>query len=267
VKKWLIRLLKSLRLYKPAKIIKDYMAHYAPWNLRRRRALIAFYAQFVKEGDLCFDIGAHTGERTRIFRELGAKVICVEPQRTCLRQLYQRFGNDPYVIIVDKAVGAQEGYAELAVCEEAPEISTMSRKWREEGRFSREHEWPHSEQVVVTTLDALIQTYGVPAFCKIDVEGYEEAVLRGLTRPIPVISFEFVKEFLPEAKHCMDYLLSIGPVVFNACINDSTQWLLPTWVTANILYETLLSIDNALLWGDIYARSQVMEPLSPISFS
>lgn len=258
-KKQIIKLLKLLNWYTKARALKRHIVCYAPWNLRRHRALVAFYTQFIKEDDLCFDIGAHIGERTLIFRGLGAKVVCVEPQQACLEQLYQRFGQDKDVVIVGKAVGAQEGYAELAVCEDAPEISTMSKKWREEGRFSKGHEWMKSEQVAVTTLDALIQTYGVPAFCKIDVEGYEESVLRGLTQPIPVISFEFVKEFLPDTKQCMDYLLSIGPVVFNACINDSTQWLFPTWVTANTLYETLLSTKDALLWGDIYARFQTLK--------
>lgn len=216
--------------------------------------MVEFYAQFIKEGDLCFDVGAHTGERTQVFRQLGAKVICVEPQRACLEWLYQRFGHDQNVIIVGKALGEQEGHAELAVCEDAPEISTMSKKWREQGRFSREHEWTKSEQVSVTTLDALIHMYGVPTFCKIDVEGYEALVLRGLTQPIPVISFEFTREFLPDAWLCMNRLLSIGPVVFNVCINNSTQFLSPTWTTAETLYETLLSIENPLLWGDIYAK-------------
>lgn len=259
VKKHIIKLLQSLNWYTKAKAIKGHIVDYAPWSLRRHRALLAFYAQFIKEDDLCFDIGAHVGERARIFRKLGARVVCVEPQRACLMQLYQRFGRDEKVVIVGKAVGAQEGYAELAVCEEAPEISTMSRKWREEGRFSKEHEWTQLERVPVTTLDALIQTYGVPVFCKIDVEGYEESVLKGLTQPIPVISFEFVKEFLSDAKKCMDHLLSIGPVVFNACIADSPRWFLPAWVSATALYETLLSMENSSLWGDIYAWFQIRE--------
>lgn len=254
MKKRIIKLLKTLDLYPTAKAIKDRIVCYTPWNLRRHHATVAFYAQFIKEGDLCFDIGAHTGERTRVFRELGAKVICVEPQQACLQRLYQKFGHDQNVIIIGKALGEREGYMDLAICEDAPEISTMSNKWRELGRFSKEYEWTKLERVPVTTLDTLIRIYGLPAFCKIDVEGYEGPVLRGLTQPIPVISFEFTKEFLADAQACMDYLLSIGPAVFNVCINDSMQLLLPIWVTPGTLYRTLLSIEDALLWGDIYAK-------------
>ena len=43
----------------------------------------------------------------------------------------------------------------------------------------------------VTTLDRLIAQHGVPSFIKIDVEGFEDQVLAGLTHPVPALSFEF----------------------------------------------------------------------------
>ncbi|MEZ4584405.1 MAG: FkbM family methyltransferase [Caldilineaceae bacterium] len=41
--------------------------------------------------------------------------------------------------------------------------------------------WDTAIPVTVTTLDRLIAQYGVPAFCKIDVEGYELALVRAVT--------------------------------------------------------------------------------------
>ena len=43
--------------------------------------------------------------------------------------------------------------------------------------------WDAAETVPVTTLDALIAEHGPPRFVKIDVEGHEAEVLRGLSRP------------------------------------------------------------------------------------
>lgn len=45
--------------------------------------------------------------------------------------------------------------------------------------------------VPMVTLDSAIQRFGTPFFCKIDVEGWELEVLRGLTQPLPLVSFEF----------------------------------------------------------------------------
>ena len=43
--------------------------------------------QFVKPGDLVFDIGAHLGNRTRAFVALGCRVVAVEPQPHVARML------------------------------------------------------------------------------------------------------------------------------------------------------------------------------------
>ncbi|MEZ4639278.1 MAG: FkbM family methyltransferase [Caldilineaceae bacterium] len=40
--------------------------------------------------------------------------------------------------------------------------------------------WDEAIDVPVITLDSLIAQHGVPVFCKIDVEGFEHAVLQGL---------------------------------------------------------------------------------------
>ena len=52
--------------------------------------------------------------------------------------------------------------------------------------------WDRSVEVAVTTLDELIAAHGDPAFCKIDVEGFEADVLAGLSRPLRALSFEYL---------------------------------------------------------------------------
>jgi FkbM family methyltransferase len=43
----------------------------------------------------------------------------------------------------------------------------------------------------MTTMDTLISLYGKPDYCKIDVEGFEINVLKGLNIPLNLVSFEY----------------------------------------------------------------------------
>ena len=225
-----------------------------PKTIRRKKQMLQFYSQFIKEGDLCFDVGAAVGNRTEFFLKLGAKVICIEPQEVFLQHLNKSFGNNKNVIILPQGVADREGVAELYICQDNPYISTMSDKWREESRFSNDWCWEKTQEIFVTTLNTLISQYGVPAFCKIDVEGLEVAVIKGLSIPIPTISFEFTREFFDDAKECINHLLSIGEVAFNCSIAESFRLLSPTWVAPDELYQKLDLIEDKLLWGDVYAK-------------
>ena len=218
------------------------------------RALRRFYSQFVRPRDLCFDVGANIGNRTEVFRNLGARVIAIEPQPGCLEALDKAFGQDPEVVIVRKGVAAEPGTLTLSVCDAAPTISTMAPHWKD-GRFGGEFEWARTVEVPVTTLDALIEEHGTPVFCKIDVDGFERTVLAGLSRPIPHLSFEFTREFIGEAEACVDRLAGIGAVSVNCSLGESMSLLLPTWVAPQALFQRLAELDDPLLWGDIYVRT------------
>jgi FkbM family methyltransferase len=219
-------------------------------------ALRSFYGRFLGKGDLCFDVGANIGNRTEVFRNLGARVIAVEPQSACVRALREAFGKDPDVVIVPQGLADAPGEAELSVCEEAPTISTMSARWREEGRFSTEHQWKRVEKVPLTTLDALIAEHGIPRFCKIDVEGFELSVLRGLSRPLPCISFEFTREFWGDAKACVARLETLGSLELNVSLAETMEFHLPAWVSAEGLDAAIEALPDPRLWGDIYAKAR-----------
>ena len=70
----------------------------------RARRLRRFYAQFVHPRALCFDVGAHAGNRVRCWRQLGARVVAIEPQPDFVRVLRWLYGNDGGVEIVPLAV-------------------------------------------------------------------------------------------------------------------------------------------------------------------
>src|SRR5262245_14387061 len=72
-----------------------------------------FYAGLMQPGELCFDVGANIGNRVKVFLRCGARVVAVEPQRRCARILRRAFRRAPAFTLVEKAVGAEPGRAEI----------------------------------------------------------------------------------------------------------------------------------------------------------
>lgn len=223
----------------------------------RDDAAVRFYSQFVRPGEICFDVGANVGNRTKVFHRIGAIVVAVEPQVPCVRVLDAAFGGDDRVRLVQSALGAEEGEACIRICD-MDVLSSLSDHWigqvSKSGRFPRA-EWGRAQKCRVTTLDALIKQYGVPSFVKIDVEGYEHQVLRGLTTPVKRLSFEFTPETFETASSCLEYLDGLGFAAYNFSSDESLTFA-GEWMARDGLMQVLESFrGNHTAWGDIYAST------------
>src|SRR5689334_17291935 len=154
----------------------------------RDDAMDALYARFVTPGCLAYDIGSHVGDRIGSFRRLGARVVALEPQPLCARAIRTIYAGDASLTLVEAACGDRPGRLTLRINSANPTVSTASSAFvaAADGAGGWEGQvWDQVIEVPVTTLDRLIAEHGRPAFAKIDVEGFEDAVLAGLTQPLP----------------------------------------------------------------------------------
>lgn len=236
-------------------LLRSVLMYYGnPLKLRRMRR---FYAQFIGPGDLCFDLGAHVGNRLLIWSQLGARIVGVEPQPACHALLHRWYGRNPQITLVTEAVGATAGEAPLFVSAATPTVTTLSQPWietvQQADAFSGVR-WEEAVSVKVTTLDELIARYGEPRFCKIDVEGFELEVLRGLTRPLAALSFEYIGAARTLAVACVMRLSELGEYTFNWSHGEQHRWQSPRWLTAAETIQWLEGLAGASGSGDIYAR-------------
>lgn len=218
-------------------------------------ALDSLYARYVARGDLVFDIGAHVGHRTASFVRLGARVVAVEPQ-SLPAMLVRAVWGWRGARVVRAACGASAGVATMHVNSENPIVSTMSPAFVDASKNAPGWEgqsWDNAIGVPVTTIDALIATYGEPSFIKIDVEGFEREALAGLTKRTRALSFEFTTIQKSVAAHCIERCEALGYTAFNAVIGETHRFEFAAPVSAAAMQDWLAALPQEANSGDIYA--------------
>ena len=249
VKPYLETLLRRVGLYQRVKASRIYDFY---WRLTDKRIIddrcreIDFYSKLLEgfqKGDLIFDVGANHGFKTDIFLRLGARVVAVEPDganQEILKQKFMRLrlARKP-VIIVGKAISDRNTVETMWIDAPGSAKNTLSQKWvdtlrDDERRFGHRLDFAQQTEVETITLEQLISTHGPPFFVKIDVEGYEANVLRGLSVSVPYLSFEVnLPEFKREGLECIELLNRIASAgKFNYVVDCKNGLVLQRWLEA-----------------------------------
>jgi FkbM family methyltransferase len=223
----------------------------------RRAAMHRLFRNFVRRGDLVFDIGAHVGDRIPTFLWLGArKVIAVEPNPALVKTLKVLYGGLRSVTIEPVAVGRSPGTVAFRLNVDNPTVSTASDAFLQAAADApgwEGQQWTKTIAVSVTTLDALIARHGMPAFIKIDVEGFEAEALAGLSQPPRALSFEFTTIQRGVAAACIARCAALGYVRYNAMLGESHVLALADWLDAGDIAAWLAALPDAANSGDIFA--------------
>jgi FkbM family methyltransferase len=220
-----------------------------------------FYKQFITKDDTVFDVGCNIGSRTKIFLNLGAKVVGFEPQSNLCDHLYAHLKRNKNFFLERTALGTAVDTKEIKISD-AHVLSSMSDRWiqatQKSGRFQN-YKWDNPVKVPVTTLDEKIQIYGVPNYIKIDVEGYELEVLKGLSNPVQNISIEFTAEDIENSYKCIDYISTLGDFTFNYSIGENLVLCNQEWQSKDDIKKNLESLRETenKSWGDIYAKLKI----------
>ena len=113
--------------------------------------------------------------------------------------------------------------------------------------------WDRTIAVPCLTLDGLIAAHGKPAFVKIDVEGFEDRVLAGMSGPVPALSFEFTTIARDGARRCLSRLTGLGPYRFDLALGESQSLVFGRWIAADEMAATLDALPHEANSGDVYA--------------
>ena len=158
-----------------------------------------------------------------MLRSLGCRVVAVEPQAECVASLRRRFAGDGEVAFGQAAVADWIGGGELRPSTTSSTHASMSADWRrtamEKGYMPAEV-WLEPIEVPVVTLDSLIEQHGVPAYCKIDVEGFEPQALRGLSHPLRGVDFEFHCELVEALEESLERLGELGDYRYSIFVGE-----------------------------------------------
>jgi FkbM family methyltransferase len=178
---------------------------------------------------IMFDIGANRGDAVIAGLKKGYKVIALEPAPKIYKELVKNYIYTNNVITLKLAVSnTNDENVEFYEADEDG-LSTMNKDWLTSDSMPYQGKPFRTINAVTITIDRLAELYGSPNLIKIDVEGAEWSVFKGMTKYHGMLTFEWTINTIEEHIEQIKYLqklgyTQIGPQFIEHHLQDPDRW-------------------------------------------
>ncbi|HEY4286422.1 MAG TPA: FkbM family methyltransferase [Puia sp.] len=128
--------------------------------------------------DLVYDLGAHNGDDTASYLSQGYRVVSVEPTPSLAGLLQQRFApaiKDRRLFVLNAAITDEDSEKVTFYVSQADWKSSLIKDIS-----SRESIVDEIIEIPAKTIVSLFREFGVPGYCKMDIEGYDSRVIASM---------------------------------------------------------------------------------------
>jgi len=206
-----------------------------------------------------YDIGAFTGDTIGMLMSFGyTEIVCFEPHPDTFKHLDACCKSFDSVIAENYAVSSISGKKVTMISNPLhPYLNTLEQTWVDTPRHSIHYMGKNECQVETISLDDYINKQGsIPAYIKVDAEGHELEIFKGLSYKPNKISFEWVSEFHEKNTSCINRLVEIGFTKFKIGYTEN----IPTATDADLTAEECIlklkeinkSDTDKIVWGNLW---------------
>jgi FkbM family methyltransferase len=178
-------------------------------------------AEFI-EPNLIYDVGLHDGQDSAYYLSKGFRVVAIEANPAFAELAAEQFRSEiaaQRLTVLNVAIADTTGEATFWICDDHTDWSSFDREIA-----SRQGARHHALTVTLRPFREILAEYGIPYYCKVDIEGSDQLCLDALSRERrpPFISVEV--GFEPMLDRLADLGYDRFKVIDQARFSTSSAW-------------------------------------------